>query len=291
MKLLVNLIISIIFIVINIFLIAISQIPETINKNTLKSTFYELKIYDQVVKIAIDGWLNNKEFKNQNVFFKQLITKNANQIITSDWFSQNGDLIINKAFDTITKGKYFPNLQIDITEIKNNYLNLLKNSDVAEFIPNISKEIPDSISIENLINTDINDINYTLLQTKNYLNAIKITRIALIIINILIIITIIAINPRTQSLSLIGYSSIIIGLIYLIFPFVFSKFIVNKQGLEILTNNFTSIWNTLIIFILLFIIEKMSRWWSWIGLFFFSIGIISIAIKFRISRINPTKLK
>ena len=154
------------YIFLSVALAGLLPLPWVFNQATIQKLLVTTKVYDRAVAIAIQQWQQVvKEQGHQETLFAKTVATHAAQILTKSWIEKNSSQIVADTFQTIDTGKYKP-LTLDMSELKTNYLQVLKNSPVGPQIPHLETQLPDTVPLAQVSGVSDEEVKSNLLQLK-----------------------------------------------------------------------------------------------------------------------------
>ncbi|NMC36517.1 hypothetical protein GYA49_05740 [Candidatus Beckwithbacteria bacterium] len=237
--------------------------PFVFTKSSVKQTLHEVNFYNRIILIIKDKSIS--DFTNQDSLFGNLISANIDAIFPKDWVENLGDNLIDHSFNSLTGQTKFSDFTIDLHSIKQNFLDLIAQSDIKEDENTIKASIPNQITLSDVLQIDATQLDDTFALLQAAINAFFLALLVLVILLAVEVGVFFIIFPKKQALLWLAINIGFTGLVSISSMFVFHFLLLKPENLQAITQN-QSLWKILQYIVALSFLEKLTRLWSFLGL-------------------------
>jgi len=224
-----------------------------------------MNLYDYITPVVRTRTVQFLAFEEEGIF-KNIVETNIDQILSKNWIQHFTETVIDEMFEVFYKEKSFENLDVDISEIKNNFLGTLEETELEEGKEEIGQNIPDSIKLNLLLGIEENDfgnLSGTIIGLKR---AIKWGVLVLGVLIFLIILIAFLAMKNSKAFNFLLINVLIVGLLLFSLPFGYKYLLLGSEFLTQFMSGITSTFVKILTITSLTFLDRLTRIWSFVGI-------------------------
>jgi hypothetical protein len=252
------------------------------NKEKTKETLVSMNLYEYITPIVRKRSV--QFLTHEDGFFKEVLEKNIDKIIEKDWIQNLTEKIIDEGFEVFYKEKDFENLDIEIIGVKENFLEVLNETDLRDNIEEIAEQIPDSVSLSQIMGIEESDLKNISLAIINLRKVIKWGVLVLSFLILLIVLLVFLSMENNKVLSFLLTNIFITSIFLFSLPFVYKNLILDSQFLSDFMNQISSNLQKILLITSLTFLDRLTKIWSFVGVLLLLIIVGIKMIRFIVKR-------
>lgn len=257
--------------ILTVGIIILAPFARLFTPETVRQTFISTQIYDRIVVIAQTQWITYLPTQSKtDDLFTQTITNHIGDILTKSWVESNLNQLVDQSFETLNTGTYTP-LHLEFTELKRNYLAVLKSTPVGPTIPHWEEQVPTTIPLAQLFKVPDDTLAKGLLQIKLIRDRIPVILAIFGVLMVLLLLVLYYVLPFKlawlwHAWTLVGLGVLVLGLVAVV-PVYLRSLQAAPLG---------SGWRELLWLLVTALAETILRWWLVSGLGSFGLGLLAL---------------